>query len=107
MITAREVLFLGRAPWAVADQVQISAANFVTVVFLARGLTPALLGRFTLVYSALLFANSLQSGLITQPQNILGATRRGDDYRRYTSSTALGQCLLAIIAAVLALMAWT
>ena len=77
----------------------ISAANFVTMVLLARGLTQADFGGFTLVYSVLLFANSLQSGLVTQPHNILGATRRGEDYIRYTTSTAVSQLVLAAIVA--------
>jgi len=97
---------LGGAPWAVADQMAISAANFVTVVLLARGLSQADFGGFTLVYSVLLFANSLQSGLITQPHNILGATRRGTDYSRYTTSTAVSQLVLAALVSALGLASW-
>ena len=97
---------LGKAPWAIADQMLISATNFITVILLARGFSQASLGSFTLVYSALLFVNSIQAGLVTQPHNILGATRRGDDYARYTTSTALFQLLMATAAAMLALLAW-
>ena len=93
----------GGAPWAVADQMAISAANFVTVVLLARGLSQADFGYFTLVYSVLLFANSLQAGLVTQPHNILGATRRGTDYCRYTTSTAVSQLVLAALLCALGL----
>lgn len=95
-----------RFPWAVGDQMVISAANFATMILLARGLSPAEFGGFTLVYSILLFANSLQSGLITQPHNILGATRRGGDYVRYTTSTAVAQAALAAGAATLSMAAW-
>ncbi|MGE5611349.1 MAG: hypothetical protein ACM359_19020 [Bacillota bacterium] len=98
---------LGRTPWAVVDQMVISATNFVTIILLARGFSPASLGSFTLVYSALLFVNSLQAGLVTQPHNILGATRRGEDYARYTSATALSQLLLALAGAILSLAAFT
>jgi O-antigen/teichoic acid export membrane protein len=84
----------------------ISAANFVTMVLLARGLTQDDFGGFTLVYSVLLFANSLQSGLVTQPHNILGATRCGEDYIRYTTSTAVSQLVLAAIVALLSLVSW-
>ncbi|HEX2971130.1 MAG TPA: hypothetical protein VHP11_02285, partial [Tepidisphaeraceae bacterium] len=97
---------LGRAPWAVADQMVISATNFVTIILLARGFSQASLGSFTLVYSGLLFVNSLQGGLITQPHNILGATRQGEDYASYTSSTALSQLLLAVFGAGASLMGW-
>ena len=50
-------------------------------------------GSFTLIYSVLLFANSLQSGLITQPHNILGVTRHG---------TAISQLFLGAVAALAA-----
>ncbi len=97
---------LGRVPWAVGDQLVVSAANLATMILLARGLSPVEFGGFTLVYSIVLFANSLQSGLITQPHNILGVTRRGDDYVRYTTSTAVAQAFLAAAAAALALASW-
>jgi O-antigen/teichoic acid export membrane protein len=73
----------------------MSASNFATMVLVAHGMgDPAEFGRFTLVYSALLFANIFQVALITQPHNVLGATREGEDYRTYTSSTLLAQFLL-------------
>ena len=97
---------LDKAPWAVADQLLISAANFATMVLLARGLSQEDFGSFTLLYLVLLFANSLQSGLITQPHNILGVTRHGGDYICYTTSTAVSQLFLGAVAALAALAAW-
>ena len=82
---------LGSIHWAVADQALISATNLVTMVLLARGLSQAAFGSFTLIYSALMLVSSFQSTLITQPHNILGATRHGDDYARYTTTTAIIQ----------------
>ena len=83
------------------------------MILVARGLgDPADFGVFTLVYSALLFANLLQMSLVTQPHNVLGTARHGRDYARYTTSTLLGQLLmlggeglLALAAAAVAL-AW-
>lgn len=75
---------LGKSPWAVADQLLISATNFATMVLLARGLSQEAFGSFTLIYSVLLFANSLQSGLITLPHNILDTARHGEDYTAVT-----------------------
>jgi len=97
--------FVGKAPWAVGDQMLISATNMITTVMLARGLSPDAFGLFVLIFSALLFANSIQSGLIHQAHNVLGATRKGDDYRVYTTTTAATQIGLSIIAAILALIA--
>ena len=69
-------------------------------------MSPAEFGGFTLIYSILMFANCVQSGLITQPHNIFGANRRGADYVRYTASTAAAQLVLALGFALLTLLAW-
>jgi O-antigen/teichoic acid export membrane protein len=89
--------------WAVGDQALIAASNFATMIFVARALNLELFGRFTLVYSALLFSNIFQVALITQPHNVLGTLREGDEYRRYTTSTLLCQFLLVGLEASLAL----
>ena len=93
-----------RQIWAVADQGLISASNFATMIFVARGLgDPSLFGTFTLVYSAMLFSNIIQMALITQPHNILGAGRAGENYRRYTTSTLFTQLVLAGAESIVAL----
>ena len=77
-------LILRKGGIGVADQALISLASFVTMVLLARGLSPEEFGSFTLVYAALLFAGSVQSALITQPHAVLAATRSGSAYTRFT-----------------------
>jgi O-antigen/teichoic acid export membrane protein len=95
-----------RQIWAVADQGLISASNFATMIFVARGLgDPSLFGTFTLVYSAMLFSNIFQMALITQPHNVLGAGREGESYRRYTTSTLYTQLILAGGESIIALIA--
>lgn len=94
--------------WGVGDQALMSGANFITMVLLARGLAPAAFGWFTLAYTFLLLANSVQAALFTQPHNVLGtplagmpeATRQSDQYRAYTTSTALGQALFLLAMAL-------
>lgn len=93
--------------WAIADQALISASNFFTMVLVARGLgSPAEFGTFTLVYSALLFANILQVALITQPHNVLGTGRAGSDYRLYTTSCGVAQLLLVLAEGIVALLVY-
>src|SRR5438067_291702 len=82
---ARQAGWFGRNVWALSDQVLISGTNFATSVLVARELGPAGFGTFTVVYGALQFANILQSTLVSQPHNVLGATRGGDDYNVYTT----------------------
>jgi O-antigen/teichoic acid export membrane protein/adenylate kinase len=83
------------------DQGLISGANFLTMVLLARTLGPSGFGVFALAYSALLFANILQSTLITQPHNVLGSTRSTADYGSFTFTMAGAQIVLALIEALI------
>jgi O-antigen/teichoic acid export membrane protein len=93
----------GRSTWGLADQLLVSFTNFATMILVAKGLDDqAAFGAFTLVYSALLFANILQFALITQPHNVLGATRHGEDYRLYTTATAIVQLALAMLLGAIA-----
>ena len=92
---------LGRSVWALGDQVLISGTNFITGVLTARALSESEFGAFSIVYGVLLLANILQSTLVTQPHNVLGSTRGGRDYQRYTSSTALGQLIMLAAEAAL------
>ena len=103
----RRLLRIGDNVWAIADQMLISGTNFVTMILMARGLASAAeFGVFVLVYSILLFCNSLQTALVTQPHNVLGVTRQGKDYLRYTSTTAINQLALAGGLSCLVAVAW-
>ncbi len=98
---------IGNNVWALADQVLISGTNFVTMILLARGLNSAsAFGAFVLVHSILLFSNSIQSALVTQPHNVLGVSRFGADYVRYTSSTAVNQLVIVLGFSGLVSIAW-
>ncbi|HZN65461.1 MAG TPA: oligosaccharide flippase family protein [Tepidisphaeraceae bacterium] len=92
---------LRKGSWGIADQMLISGTNFVTMVFLARGLGPAAFGAFSLVYGAMLFVNSIQGALIIQPHSVLCASRKGQACADYTLSTAVAQLFFAAAAAVL------
>jgi O-antigen/teichoic acid export membrane protein len=85
-----------------ADQGLISGTNFATGVLTARALDHDEFGTFSIIYGVLLFANILQSTLITQAHNVIGATLSGGHYRRYTSSTGLAQLLICSAEAALA-----
>src|SRR5438046_1487211 len=88
----------GRSIWAISDQLLISFTNFATMILVARGLhDKAAFGTFTLVYSALLFANMIQFSLVTQPHNVIGATRKDEDYALYTTATGLVERVIFIL----------
>jgi O-antigen/teichoic acid export membrane protein len=89
--------------WGFTDQALISATNFITMVLLARSLSPTEFGYFTLVYLGIMFAGSMQSSLVTIPHNVLGANLHGENYAQYTTSTAAGQLLFALGSGLLVL----
>ncbi len=99
----RRLLRLGGL--GLADQAVISLTNFGTVVYLARELAPDEFGAFVLAYTALLLVGALQAALITQPHNVLGQVKHGDDYRVYTSSTGTAQLGFSVAFAGLAFIA--
>ncbi len=102
-------VLLRKGSWGLGDQALISASNFITTVVLARSLSFSDFGAFALLYGAIFLTISLQTTLITRPHNVLGATRQGAEYRRYTTVTAVSQlcftgffALVTLIAAVAA-----
>jgi O-antigen/teichoic acid export membrane protein len=82
-----------RAGWSVIDQSIVSASNFTSVLLLARFLPAAEFGVFALAQTALLLLTSLQTSLLTQPHNVLGAGLRDSEYRRFTGALVLAQLL--------------
>jgi O-antigen/teichoic acid export membrane protein/thymidylate kinase len=93
--------------WALSDQVLISGTNFATGVFTANALAEnkSEFGIFSSIYALLLFSNIFQSTLITQAHNVIGATRLGRAYQRYTSSTAAAQIAIILVQVILAVVA--
>jgi len=93
---------LRKGLWGLADHALLSGANAAGLLVLARVLPTAEFGRFVIAYATLVLANSVQTALVTQPHNVLGAARRGEEYRSYTSSTAMSQLAFAGLVALLA-----
>lgn len=96
---------LRKGAWALADQALISATNFLTMVLVARSVSPREFGLYSLTYTGLLFANSVQSALVIQPHASLGAPRSHEDYRTYTTDTAWLQMGFALLTAGIILTA--
>lgn len=92
--------------WPLADQALISGANFGGTILLARFLSAPEFGAYALAYAWLMLFGGVQSALIAQPHNVLGAVRNGIAYRRYTTATSLGQLILAAAGALIVTAAW-
>src|SRR5688572_1830640 len=76
----------------------------MTMVLLARAMTPHNFGAFVIVYTGLMFANSFQQALITRPHNVLAARMDGKLLDVYTGGAASAQLLMAAIFAGLPLV---
>lgn len=91
-----------RSFWGLCDQALVSLTSFLMMVLLARVLSQNDFGEFVIIYGALLFFNALQSGLFTQPHNVLGSSLSGEEYVRYTSTTLQTQLAFSMLLAILA-----
>lgn len=60
---------------ALYDQMLVSGVNFLTLVYLGRRLDPEAFGFFTLAFMSIIGLSTLQSALVIQPFNLIGATR--------------------------------
>ena len=95
------------ASWALADQCVVSAANFLTIYLFALYLEPPIFGAFMLAYTGLLLLTSLQSALVAQPHNVLGAALPQPEYQRFNGALVLAQLILCAAAcALLAAAGW-
>lgn len=95
------------AGWALADQCVVSATNFLTIYLFALYLEPSVFGAFMLAYTGLLLLTNLQSALVVQPHNVLGATLPQPEYQRFTGALVLAQLIsCAAACALLAAAGW-
>ena len=65
----------GNGLWGLCDHGLVSGVNFLTIVLVARAVTPAEFGAFVLAFTVILTTLTLQAALITRPHNVLGAVR--------------------------------
>ena len=95
------------AGWALADQCVVSAANFLTIYLFALYLDAPVFGAFMLAYTGLLLLTNLQSALVVQPHNVLGAALPQPEYQRFTGALVLAQLIsCAAACALLAGAGW-
>lgn len=73
------------------DQAVASGVSFLTIVVVARAVSPPEFGYFVLAYTAILTALTFQSAVITRPHNVLAAFRHDDAYANYSTTAAAVQ----------------
>jgi O-antigen/teichoic acid export membrane protein len=89
----------GRSAQTIADQILVSASNFLTGIILVRGLGLEAFGKFTIAYVILLLANSIQLSFISSPMITLGSLcATGDDRREFVRGVYGVQLMFCAIA---------
>ena len=82
--------------WAMMDQILVSGVNFITTILLARFIGVEEFGIFSLVWMAILFANSFQHALILAPLMSL-APNISNNIGQYCGTLLIHQIVLSTI----------
>ena len=80
--------------WAIADQGVVSLGNFLTTIILARALTPAAYGLWSVIFGLILFLNVFSASLINYPLSVRLAAR--DDSAGHLVNAALTLTALSL-----------
>jgi O-antigen/teichoic acid export membrane protein len=92
---------------AALEQGEISIANFLAALILARAVDPTEFGVYAVGFLMTRFVRAIQDGLTVQPINALGAPLDEANFRIYATNTGLIQLGLACAsAAAAALIGW-
>jgi O-antigen/teichoic acid export membrane protein len=93
-----------RLPLVLVDQGLVSGASFLSTILLARFLEVAAFGRFTLVWIAVLFANSLQFSAVIQPMMSIGVKHVESERPAYYGAVLVQQLVISSISFVALLL---
>lgn len=88
--------------WALVDQAVVSGGNFVTTLFIARGLGIDEFGRFTLAWMVVLFTASLHAASISAPMMAIGPKQEPENESGYYGAVILQHVGFAIVAGLVA-----
>ncbi len=77
------VFWVTRGSLSVVDQALIAASNFGIGILLARWLSPAEYGSYTLVFSAFMLLSLFSQALLLEPQRVFGPSDYADSQREY------------------------
>jgi O-antigen/teichoic acid export membrane protein len=91
---------LHRGAWGFVDQALISAASFVTLILIARAVTPANFGLFSIALSFIYIETTLVAAIFNQPFAVISASRQNGEYRFYVTSVFIAHALLGLTVAL-------
>jgi O-antigen/teichoic acid export membrane protein len=95
---------LHRGAWGFVDQALISAASFVTLILIARAVTPADFGLFSIALSFIYIETTLVAAILNQPFAVISASHQNGEYRPYVTTVLLAHTLCALTVALAILL---
>lgn len=87
----------GRVGWAIADQMLVSGASFVTTLLVARFLGKEEFGRFVLAWLAIWIVQNVQIAMITTPVTTFAMREPVDRQPAYFGAVCAQQAVFAIL----------
>jgi len=85
-----------RVLWAIADQGVVSLGNFLTTIILARAVTPAAYGLWSVIFGLILFLNVLPASLVNYPMSVRLASQDDSEASRMLTAALALTALLAL-----------
>jgi O-antigen/teichoic acid export membrane protein len=83
--------------WALADQLIVSGANFLTGLLVARFLGVSQFGQFNLAWLTVLFVQSIQNSIIHAPMMSIGSKQPSDERATYFTIVFFHQLSFAFL----------
>lgn len=90
----------GRVGWAIADQMLVSGASFVTTLLIARFLGKEEFGRYVLASLAIWIVQNIQIAMITTPVTTFAMREPADRQPAYFGAVCAQQALFALATTV-------
>lgn len=96
--------WLLKSSWSLLDQVSFAVANFGLNILLARNLSVAEYGMFSLVFSIYVLITTIHTALISEPMLVFGASRYSRELEKYLAILLRLQWIISIGIAIMLLM---
>lgn len=85
------------ANWAIADQMIVSGANFLTTIMIARFLGLEEFGRFSLAWMIVMFATGIQHAFVISPMMSIGPKQSNAETHCYYGAVLIQQLFFSIM----------
>ena len=104
LLVANAAQWLRKGAFAIADQALFSGSNFLVNVLLARWLTPAQYGAYSLAYAVFLLFGGMHTAVLTEPMIVFGAGKYRRHFNRYLRTVLSGHWAVMLPASLLMLV---